>query len=128
MDISKERQNANLLMARMADHLMRNTDGKLVSFAGGTKDNAITRECEASLIYADKAEAEKAEKLACALAKDMADEITPYEPDFACEISVEDGRSASARTAGGRKGICGRAPACAKRSVQPQSSTWTALW
>lgn len=96
MDISKERQNANLLMARMADHLMRNTDGKLVSFAGGTKDNAITRECEASLIYADKAEAEKAEKLACALAKDMADEITPYEPDFACEISVEDGRIASA--------------------------------
>ena len=96
MDISKERQNANLLMARMADHLMRNTDGKLVSFAGGTKDNAITRECEASLIYADKAEAEKAEKLACALAKDMADEIMPYEPDFACEISVEDGRIASA--------------------------------
>ena len=83
MDISKERQNANLLMARMVDRLMKNTDGKLVSFAGGTKDNAITRECEASMIYADKAEAEKAEKIACALAQDLSDEITTYEPDFA---------------------------------------------
>lgn len=96
MDISKERQNANLLMARMVEHLMRSTDGKLVSFAGGTKDNAITRECEASLIYADQAEAEKAEKLACDLAQDFADEITPYEPDFSCEISVEDGKAVSA--------------------------------
>ncbi len=99
MDISKERQNANLLMARMAESLLRNTDGKLVTFAGGTKDNAITRECGASLIYTDQAEAEKAEKLACALAEDFADEITPYEPDFACEISVEDGRTASAISA-----------------------------
>ena len=60
-DIDKERQNANILMGRMVEHLMKNTDGKLVTFAGGTKDNAITRECEASLIYAEKAEAEKAE-------------------------------------------------------------------
>ena len=59
-------------------------------------DNAITRECEAALIYADKGEAQKAEKFACALAQDFADEITPYEPDFACEITVEDGRIASA--------------------------------
>ena len=96
MDISKERQNANLLMARVVDHLMKNTDGKLVNFAGGTKDNAITRECEASLIYADKAEADKAGKLACALAEVLGDEITPDEPDFACEISAEEGRTASA--------------------------------
>lgn len=99
MDISKERQNANLLMARMVDHLMRNTDGKLVTFAGGTKDNAITRECGATLIYADKAEAEKAEKLARSLAETLAAEITPDEPDFVCEISVEDGKTASALAA-----------------------------
>lgn len=99
MDISKERQNANLLMARMVDHLMRNTDGKLVTFAGGTKDNAITRECGATLIYADKAEAEKAEKLARSLAETFAAEITPDEPDFMCEISVEEGKTASALAA-----------------------------
>ncbi len=107
MDISKERQNANLLMARMADHLMRNTDGRLVTFAGGTKDNAITRECEASFIYANKEEAEKAEKLSCALAEVMADEITPDEPDFACEISLEEGRIASAIPAEDAKAFIG---------------------
>ena len=95
-DIDKERQNANVLMARMVDQIMKNTDGKLVTFAGGTKDNAITRECAASLIYADKAEAEKAEKLAAELAETFADEISAFEPDFACEVSVEEGQSAAA--------------------------------
>ena len=95
-DIDKERQNANILMARMVDQIMKNTDGKLVTFAGGTKDNAITRECVASLIYADKAEAEKAEKLAAELAETFADEISAFEPDFACEVSVEEGQSAAA--------------------------------
>ena len=95
-DIDKERQNANILMARMVEHLMKNTDGKLVTFAGGTKDNAITRECEASLIYAEKAEAEKAEKLACALAETFSEEISSFEPDFGCEISLEEGQSVSA--------------------------------
>lgn len=95
-DIDKERQNANILMARMVERIMNNTDGKLVSFAGGTKDNAITRECEASLIYADKTEAEKAEKLAAELAEIYTDEISAFEPDFACEISVEENQSAAA--------------------------------
>lgn len=95
-DIDKERQNANILMARMVERLMKNTDGKLVTFAGGTKDNAITRECEASLIYTEKAVAEKAEKLACELAETFSEEISPFEPDFGCEISVEEGQSVSA--------------------------------
>lgn len=95
-DIGKERQNANLLMARMIHSLMKETEGKLVSFAGGTKDNAITRECEASLIYADAEEAKKAEELACRMAEIFADEVTASEPDFACEISAEEGRIAAA--------------------------------
>ena len=95
-DIDKERQNANILMARLVEHLMKNTDGKLVTFAGGTKDNAITRECEASLVYAEKAEAEKAEKLACELAETFSEEISSFEPDFGCEVSVEEGQSVSA--------------------------------
>ncbi len=95
-DIDKERQNANILMARMVAELLDETDGRLVSYAGGTKDNAITRECEASLIYADKAEAEKAEKTACRLAEIFSDEISAFEPDFGCEISLEDGQCVSA--------------------------------
>lgn len=95
-DIDKERQNANILMARMLDRLLRETDGKLVTYAGGTKDNAITRECGATLIFDEKAEAEKAEKLTCDMAEMFSDEISSFEPDFACEISLEDGQSADA--------------------------------
>lgn len=95
-DIDKERQNANILMARMVSALMDKTDGRLVTFAGGVKDNAITRECEASFIYKDKGEAEKAEKIACELAEILSAEISSFEPDFGCEITLEEGQSASA--------------------------------
>ena len=50
-DIDKERQNADLLMARMIQRLLKETKGQLVSFNGGTKDNAIPRECEASRMF-----------------------------------------------------------------------------
>lgn len=95
-DIDKERQNANILMARMVDCLMRNTEAKLAAFAGGTKDNAIPRECEASLIFADPEEAAKAEELACRLAETFSEETASFEPDFSCEISLEEGQSVSA--------------------------------
>lgn len=98
-DIDKERQNAIRVMARMLYQLMKNTDGKLVAFSGGNKDNAIPRECMASLIYADALQAQKADELACSLAETMADEITPYEEKFTCEISSEEGRIADAISA-----------------------------
>mgnify|MGYP002797056462 FL=1 len=95
-DIDLERKNANRLMARVIYQLMKNTDGKLVSFAGGTKDNAIPRECEASLIYADQKEAGKAEEIAENLAGVLADEITPYEEGFVCEVTAEAGQKVKA--------------------------------
>lgn len=96
MDIDKERQNANRLMARVIWQLMKNTDGKLVDFTGGNKDNAIPRECRASMIYANPEEAGKAEKLARALADTLAAEITPYEENFVCKVEKEEGKSAAA--------------------------------
>ena len=119
-DIDKERQNANILMARMVDQIMKNTDGKLVTFAGGTKDNAITRECAASLIYAEKAEAEKAEKLATELAETFADEISAFEPDFACEVSAEDNQSAAALKDEDAKAFIGAIRLAPERCVQTQ--------
>lgn len=95
-DIDKERQNAIRTMARMVCRIMKNTDGKLVSFNGGNKDNAIPRECSASLIYENPEEAGKAETLACSIAETLADEITPYEENFACEITSEEGRTEDA--------------------------------
>ena len=95
-DIDKERQNADILMARLLRQLMKETDGKLVQFAGGTKDNAIPRECEAVLIYTDEEEAEKAEELACDLAGVYAEELEQAEPAFECEITSETNKTAEA--------------------------------
>ena len=44
-DIHLERGNGNLIMARIVERLMIAGEPSLVSFNGGTKDNAINREC-----------------------------------------------------------------------------------
>lgn len=90
-DINKEHQNANLLMARMINHLFHNTDALLVDFNGGTKDNAIPRETSATLFYSDEAAAKNAENLALALSADFSSEICPYEPAFQFLVSTENG-------------------------------------
>ncbi len=48
-DINLERGNGNLIMARIIDRLMVAGEPAIVSFNGGTKDNAINRECKAEL-------------------------------------------------------------------------------
>lgn len=90
-DINKEHQNANLLMARMINHLFHNTDALLVDFNGGTKDNAIPRETSATLFYSDEVAAKNAENLALALSADFSSEICPYEPAFQFLVSIENG-------------------------------------
>ena len=54
-DIDKGRANANKLMGRALCTIMRDKslDAKIVSIYGGTKDNAIPRECEATLCVSD---------------------------------------------------------------------------
>lgn len=89
-DINKEHQNANLLMARMINHLFHNTDALLVDFNGGTKDNAIPRETSATLFYSDEVAAKNAENLALALSADFSSEICPYEPAFQFLVSTEN--------------------------------------
>lgn len=90
-DINKEHQNANLLMARMINHLFHNTDALLVDFNGGTKDNAIPRETSATLFYSDEVAAKNTENLALALSADFSSEICPYEPAFQFLVSTENG-------------------------------------
>ena len=96
MDIDKERQNSIRLMARVVWQLMKNTDGKLVEFTGGSKGNAIPRECRVSMIYADPAEAEKAEELAKKLAETLTEEVVPYENSFVCTVEKQAGAKAEA--------------------------------
>ena len=89
-DIDRERGNGNLIMARVVAALMDAGDPALVNFNGGTKDNAINRECKAELIYGDRASADAAAKIARGIADDVAAELAVFDPGFACKIDVTD--------------------------------------
>lgn len=90
-DIDKERQNANLLVGRMVNRLFHTTDAFLVDFHGGTKDNAIPRESQATLLFENPQDAENAEEIAINLGKDFSEEICPFESNFKFEVSKEVG-------------------------------------
>ncbi len=89
-DINKERQNGIILLARLINRVLHETGAQLASFAGGSKDNAIPREVSAVLVCSD-ADIEKALSIAEAMAADFAAELVPFEPDFKCTISAQDG-------------------------------------
>ena len=61
-DIHKERRNGVKLMARVLRHLTAGKDCRLMAFDGGSKDNAIPRECSASVLYLNREEAQKARR------------------------------------------------------------------
>lgn len=90
-DIHLERGNANLLMARIVERLMAADGASLVSFNGGTKDNAITRENTAVLVYADEAAAQAAAEVARGIVADIAAELEVFDPGFTCAVTVADG-------------------------------------
>ena len=68
----------------------------LVSFNGGTKDNAINRECKAELVYADHAAAEAGAELAREIAAKVAAELETYDPGFTCDVAIADDAEAEA--------------------------------
>ena len=89
-DIHLERGNGNLIMARIVERLMIAGEPALVSFNGGTKDNAINRECKAELVYADHAAAEAGAELAREIAAKVAAELETYDPGFTCDVAISD--------------------------------------
>lgn len=95
-DIHLERGNANLLMARIVERLMAAGDASLVSFNGGTKDNAITRENTAVLVYADEAAAQAAAEAARGIVADIAAELEVFDPGFTCAVTVAGGAEVEA--------------------------------
>ena len=96
MDIDRERGNADLIMARVVEKLMRSGEPHLVSFNGGTKDNAITRECTAVVAYADADAARAGREVAEAVGREVASELEEFDPGFTFSASVEDGASVAA--------------------------------
>ncbi len=95
-DIHLERGNANLLMARIVERLMAAGGASLVSFNGGTKDNAITRENTAVLVYADEAAAQAAAEVARGIVADIAAELEVFDPGFTCAVTVAGGAEVEA--------------------------------
>ena len=89
-DIHLERGNGNLIMARIIDRLMVAGEPAIVSFNGGTKDNAINRECKAELVYADHAAAEAAAEIARGIIADVTAELEVFDPGFTCTVEIAD--------------------------------------
>ena len=90
-DIDRERGNGNLIMARIVGQLMESGCCDLVSFNGGTKDNAINRECTARLLFGDRASADAAAEAARGVARKVAAELEAFDPGFTCAVSVVEG-------------------------------------
>lgn len=85
-DIHRGRMGANVLLARLLSALRREVPFSLVTLQGGSKDNAIPRECEAIICLPAQDAASAAMKmmmLSDAVAVELVDE------DGDCTVSVE---------------------------------------
>ena len=83
-DIHTGRANANKVMGRLLAALLPECDARIVSVSGGSKDNAIPRECEVILAVAD---VEKATDVLTDTASMIAGELVKEDRGFT--VSVE---------------------------------------
>lgn len=91
VDIALGRANANRLMARIFLRFLEDGSFRLVSVSGGSKDNAIPRDCEATFAVADVADAK--DKIA-AIYGEIASELSAEDKNFAYEIKECNAASA----------------------------------
>lgn len=111
-DVNSGRANANLLMGRMLAELIASTDARLVSLSGGSKDNAIPRECVTVVAVPDFA---AAQDRVTSAAERIAKELSAQDRGFCvtveeCEpetvmLSAEDTRRAVTILACARTGV-----------------------
>ena len=89
-DINKGRANANKLMGRLLASLIASTDTRLVSENGGSKENAIPRECEAIVAVPD---AEKAMDILTDTAAQIAVELSDEDRNFNVNVETVEAQS-----------------------------------
>ena len=87
-DINKGRANANKLMGRVLNEIGKLCDIRLVSLFGGSKDNAIPRECEA-VIALDRLEG--VYELCTALEKEIKGELISDDSAFSLSLEPVEG-------------------------------------
>lgn len=88
-EIHKERGNADILIGRVLKTIFDETPFGIVSLAGGFKDNAITRECNTTLLIPEENKnlvAEIVESMNSILKK----EYLISDPDVSVTVSFED--------------------------------------
>lgn len=87
-DINKGRANANKLMGRALSLLAQSVDFRLVSLYGGSKDNAIPRECVS--VIATAAPIEEIKNICKALEKDISGELVSDDCGFTLTVEKNE--------------------------------------
>ncbi|MFZ2537421.1 MAG: aminoacyl-histidine dipeptidase [Oscillospiraceae bacterium] len=82
MDIDKGNANANKLMGRVLYALYEQTEIRIASFNGGSKDNAIPREADAEVVFNNKEELDKAIEIINSEAVDTFAEFSSVEENL----------------------------------------------
>lgn len=94
-DIHRGRANANKLMGRILAILDQSFGIRLLSIEGGSKDNAIPRECTARVLVSSFDSAKKQVEEA---ARGIASELSAEDCDFSVECLPTEGDKALSRT------------------------------
>ena len=84
-DVNTGRANANKLMGRLLAALLPSCDARIVSIAGGSKDNAIPRECEVVLAVAD---VDAATDILTGTANEIARELIKEDRGFTVTVAL----------------------------------------
>lgn len=91
-DINKGRANANKLMGRALNIISQSFDIRLSTVYGGSKDNAIPRECES--VFASNASFEALASLCADIERDIRDELVSDDSEFALTLEPCEGSCA----------------------------------
>lgn len=92
-EIDKGRTNAIVLMGRLLNKIYQDVDFCLVSISGGGKDNAIARECEATVAFMGAYEARKIQAISDAFIKEINKELSKEDEGLSVECVVFEGRT-----------------------------------
>lgn len=98
-EINKGRANANQLLGQVLTALAEKVSYHLVTMAGGLKDNAITREAEAQLVFASGEAAAEAETVVAEQAERFREEYKETDAGVTVTLTVGTEETAEVMTA-----------------------------
>ena len=87
-EIHKQRGNGHKMMGRLLNHVSLETDIRLISIAGGTKNNVISSECKAEILVA-KEDADKVKASVAELKATWDKEFLGKEPGLTVDVEEE---------------------------------------